>query len=243
MLPMLIVSIVTYLLAELSGGLIEKFVTDILLYGDAIAGLDPILYMLGAYPLDVAVLILTGIITLFVTVIAFVSVSKFCDGKGFVESINSSVMEWKRNLGLVIFGAIIVFLFFAIWNGALFVIDFIDTLLGGALGPLIYYLIIPIVTIILIVIFAIKLSFVLPAFAQGDKVKESIQKSWEVTNDSFWNALVFVVIVLVISFIISQIFLYLSLNILEIEIILLSIGEIISMTFIALGISNYYYQR
>ncbi|MBT4870513.1 MAG: hypothetical protein HON47_02985 [Candidatus Diapherotrites archaeon] len=243
MIPMLIVSIVTYLLTDFSASLLENFVTDIFLYGEIIAEFDPFLYMIGTYPMEITLLILGGIVALFVSVVAFISISKFCDGESFVESVNSSIMEWKRNIGLVIFGAVVFFLFFVIWNIAMFIINFIDTALSGVLGPLLYYIIVPIVTIILIAIFAVKLSFVLPAFAKGDNLREAIRKSWELTNDSFWNALIFIVILLIITFIIAQIFLFLALAIVALDLVFLIIGEIISTTFLALGISYYYYLR
>ena len=125
MIPMLMVSIVSYLLTDFSAGLLENFVNDIFLYGDVIAEFNPVLYMIGTYPMEIILLVLGGIVALFVTVVAFMSISKFCDGEGFVKSINSSVMEWKKTIGLVIFGLIVFFLFFVIWNIAMLIINFI----------------------------------------------------------------------------------------------------------------------
>jgi len=243
LLPMLIVSIISYLLIEATSGLFERYFTDLLLYGDVISEFDPIVFMITNYSVELILILISGIIMIFATVCAIIMIAKFCNGKGFVESINGTVMEWKRNLGIVIFGVIVFFLFFAILFAVTGVLDWFNNITAGVLGPLIYYIILPIVMLILTVLFAVKLSFVIPAFADGEKVKGAIQKSWEITNDSFWNALVFVLILVIIAFLVSQIFLFLSLNFIELEIVLLSLGEIISTTFFVLGISYYYYLR
>jgi len=243
LIPMLIVTIFGYLINEVTISLLEGYLTDIILYGESLAQIDPIFYILGTYPIEVLLLIISGIIMLFVTTVAFVSIAKISNKKSFVESINSSVMEWKRNLGMVIFGVIVFFLFFVIFFGILYVLDWIDTITGGIIGPLIYLVLLWIIFIVLAIIFTVKLSFTLPAFAQGEKVRDAIQRSWEMTNTAFWNALAFVIILTVIAFLIYQIFYILTLSFLELEIVLISLGEIISMTFFALGISHYYYQR
>ena len=243
LLPMLIVSIISYLIIEATAGLFERYFTDLLLYGDVVSQFDPLFFIITNYPIELILLLISGIIMLLVTVSAFIMISKFSNNKSFAESINSTVMEWKRNLGLVIFGAIVLFLFFIIWFVVTGVLDWFNNITTGVLGPIIYYIIIPIVTLVLVVLFAVKLAFVIPAFANDEKVKNAIQKSWEVTNNSFWNALAFILILVIITYLISQLFLFLSLNILELEIVLLSAGEIISATFFALGISYYYYVR
>jgi membrane-anchored glycerophosphoryl diester phosphodiesterase (GDPDase) len=243
LIPMLIVVIVQYLMTEATTGLISGYVSDLILYGEALSQIDPVLFILGNYPLEIILLIISGIIMLFVTIIAFVSISKISNDTGFISAINSSVMEWKRNLGLVIFGLLVTVLFFAIFFGILYVLDFIDTITGGVFGALIYFIIVVALIVVLATIFTVKLAFTLPAFAQGEKVRDAIQRSWEMTNDSFWNALIFVLILVIITVAIYLLFLFLSINILELEIILLSLGEIISMTFFILGISHYYYKR
>ena len=242
LIPMIIISIVSYLLIEATSGLLENYLNDIFLYGETLMEIDPFSYILGTYPGEVILLLLAGIVMLFASAIAFISIAKFCNKKSFAESINSSIMEWKRTIGFVIFWIIVGFLFFAIWFGIVSVLDWINNATGGALSILINALFI-IVSIILAVIFTIKLAFVLPAFAEGENLRNAIQKSWDVTKNSFWNALAFIVIILVIVYLINYIFLELSLIFVDIEVLLLSIGEIISTTFFALGISYYYYKR
>jgi len=243
LLPMLIVSIISYLLIEATAGLFERYFTDLLLYGDVISEFDPIIFIISNYPVELILLLISGIVMLFATVSAIIMIAKFCDEKGFVESINSTVMEWKRNLGLVIFGVIVLFLFFVILFAISGIFDWINNITAGFFGPIIYYIIIPIILLFLVLLFAIKLAFVIPIFAQGEKIKEAIQKSWEATNKTSLNVLVYVLILIVITFLIYQLFMFLSLNIIELEIVLLSAGEIISTTFFVLGISYYYYLR
>ena len=104
LLPMLIVSIISYLVIEATSGLFERYFTDLLLYGEVISEFDPLFFIISNYPIELILLLISGIIMIFVSVSAIVMIAKFCNGKGFVESINLAVMEWKRNIGIVIFG-------------------------------------------------------------------------------------------------------------------------------------------
>jgi len=243
LLPMLIVTIFGYLLNEATIGLLQGYITDLVLYGEVVSQINPVIYILGNYPIELLLLIISGIIMLFITAIAFVSISKITNNTGFIKAINSSVMEWKRTLGLTIFGIITIFLFFIAFFGILYVFDFIDTLTGGIFSSLIYFILVIAIIVILGAIFTVKLAFTIPAFAQGEKVRDAIQSSWEMTNESFWNALIFVFILTIITVLIFLAFLFLSINILEAEMILVSIGSILSMTVFGVGISQYYYQR
>ena len=234
LLPMLIVSIISYLFIEATTGLFERYFTDLLLYGDIISEFDPIIFIISNYPIELILLLISGIIMIFVSVLAIIMIAKFCNGKGFVESINSTVMEWTRSLGLVIFGAIIFFLLFAVLFAVTGILDWLNNITAGTLGPLIYYIILPIVLLFLVLLFAVKLAFIIPIFADGEKIRESIQKSWGTTDKTSLNVLAFILILVIITFLISQLFLFLSLNIIELEIVLLSAGEIISTTFFVL---------
>jgi hypothetical protein len=243
LLPMLIVAIVSFLSNQLNGILFQRILSDIVLHGDVMSELDPIILLLTNYPTELVIMIISGIVVLFVTIIAMVSIAKFANGKSIVESINDSVLSWKENLGLTIFILAMVVLLFGIWGGAILLANGIDFILGGILSEVIYFVIVPIVSVALVIIFAVKLSFVIPSFAEGSKIREAIEESWEFTYKKFWSTFAFIVILLIIVFLVAWIFDILAVNILELELPIVILGEMIYSTFFVVGISNYFYSK
>jgi hypothetical protein len=238
----MIVMGVFVLLAELlSNWVLERPIADMFLYPNAFSATNLLQMMLTRYPLELTTMLISGIIMIFVSVVVFISITKFASGKSVVEAINESVLEAKKSIGLTIF--VIVAGFLAII--ALFVITWIfeqlllilgASLLGDFVGLILY----PLIALILIILFLTKLSFILPALV-ADDVRHAVGKSWEFTNTNFWQSFVFIIINLIIVYIILQIFSFIGLAIGDFDFISSIIGTAIAITFFILAISYYYF--
>ena len=203
LLPMLVIALAGILLENLTSWTIEGILADIILYSESLAEIDFFGYIISHYPLEIITMLVTGFVILVITLIAAVSIARMANGKGFVEAVNSSVLEWKRTIGLAVFSLIVLGLLGFFWYIILGFFALIDTLTGGVLGGIIYFLIIPLILIILVAILMTKLVFVLPAFADGEKVRDAIQKSWDFSNKSMLKSFVFIIIVLAITYVVS----------------------------------------
>ena len=241
LLPMIVMGVFVLLAELLSNWVLERPIADMFLYPNAFSATNLLQMMLTRYPLELTTMLISGIIMIFVSVVVFISITKFASGKSVVEAINESVLEAKKSIGLTIF--VIVAGFLAII--ALFVITWIfeqlllilgASLLGDFVGLILY----PLIALILIILFLTKLSFILPALV-ADDVRHAVGKSWEFTNTNFWQSFVFIIINLIIVYIILQIFSFIGLAIGDFDFISSIIGTAIAITFFILAISYYYF--
>ena len=241
LLPMIVMGVFVLLAELLSNWVLQRPIADMFLYPNAFSATNLLQMMLTRYPLELTTMLISGIIMIFVSVVVFISITKFASGKSVVEAINESVLEAKKSIGLTIF--VIVAGFLAII--ALFVITWIfeqlllilgASLLGDFVGLILY----PLIALILIILFLTKLSFILPALV-ADDVRHAVGKSWEFTNTNFWQSFVFIIINLIIVYIILQIFSFIGLAIGDFDFISSIIGTAIAITFFILAISYYYF--
>ena len=241
LLPMIVMGVFVLLAELLSNWVLQRPIADMFLYPNAFSATNLLQMMLTRYPLELTTMLISGVIMIFVSVVVFISITKFASGKSVIEAINESVIEAKKSIGLTIF--VIVAGFLAII--ALFVITWIfeqlllilgASLLGDFVGLILY----PLIALILIILFLTKLSFILPALV-ADDVRHAVQKSWEFTNTNFWQSFVFIIINLIIVYIILQIFSFIGLAIGDFDFISSIIGTAIAITFFILAISYYYF--
>ncbi len=238
LIPLLVVVLVSFVSVQLTSWVLERPLTDIFLYYETM-GQNNLLYLfLTQYPFEIATMIITGIIILFVTVVALMSLAHFASGKKFIKAVNDAVMEWKKSLALTIVAIIIGFLLLV----AFFVINFIFDLLYSlgieALNSFLALILMPLIIVIIGIILTIKFAFVLPAMIK-EKPKKALQKSWDFTNNKFWLSFVFVLVLGIIVFLLWSVIPYIGF-LLGIDIIFDLIGEILAVTFFGLAISYYY---
>ena len=238
----MIVMGVFVLLAELlSNWVLQRPIADMFLYPNAFSATNLLQMMLTRYPLELTTMLISGVIMIFVSVVVFISITKFASGKSVIEAINESVIEAKKSIGLTIFvivaGFLAIIALFAItWIFEQLLLILGTSLIGDFVGLILY----PIVALILIILFLTKLSFILPALV-ADDVRHAVQKSWEFTNTNFWQSFVFIIINLIIVYIILQIFSFIGLAIGDFDFISSIIGTAIAITFFILAISYYYF--
>lgn len=242
LLPFIAVTIFTFLLTNFVSDIIQKPLVDMILYYEAIAESNLLFIFVTQYPLEILTIILVGFVGLVVSSMALLTLARIAKGEGFVNSVNESVMDFGKaaSLGVFFMAALVVLV--AVLFLFSIVIDLIVQLIPSTaiiLGALIFPAIILIVGGILLVRF----SFIIPALID-QKLKKALQKSWSFSSNKFWNALILIIILLLISFIIGLI----ADNIAiifggEFDTIILTAGNIISTTFFGLTIANYYYSE
>jgi hypothetical protein len=242
LIPMLVVGLFVLVSEMLTNWVIERPLIDMFLYANEIPTSNLLQVMIANYPLEIVTMIIGGIIMLFVSIVAFLSIAKFASGKGVVESINDCVMEWKKSLALTVFALIagfvalvLVFIIAWIFESLLLIMgtNMLSEFFGVILFPLIY--------IVIFIIFITKLSFVLPAMNK-DNPRQAVQKSWEFTNEQFGNALAFIIVNVIITYAIILIFSFISFWLEDVDFIIKIIGEAIAVTFFILAISYYYFK-
>ena len=241
LLPMLVLGVFVLLSELLSNWVLERPIAEIFLYPNSFSATNLLQVMLMRYPLELTTMLISGVIMIFVSVVVFISITKFASGKSVIEAINESVIEAKKSIGLTIFvivaGFLAIIALFAItWIFEQLLLIFGATVIGDFVGLILY----PLVALILVILFLTKLSFILPALVAND-VRHAVAKSWEFTNTNFWKSFVFIIINLIIVYIILQIFSFIGLAIGEFDFISSIIGTAIAVTFFILAISYYYF--
>ncbi|MBT4192332.1 MAG: hypothetical protein HOE11_03410 [Candidatus Diapherotrites archaeon] len=241
LLPMIVMGVFVLLAELLSNWVLQRPIADMFLYPNAFSATNLLQMMLTRYPLELTTMLISGVIMIFVSVVVFISITKFASGKSVIEAINESVIEAKKSIGLTIFvivaGFLAIIALFAItWIFEQLLLILGTSLIGDFVGLILY----PIVALILIILFLTKLSFILPALV-ADDVRHAVQKSWEFTNTNFWQSFVFIIINLIIVYIILQIFSFIGLAIGDFDFISSIIGTAIAITFFILAISYYYF--
>ena len=241
LLPMIVMGVFVLLAELLSNWVLQRPIADMFLYPNAFSATNLLQMMLTRYSLELTTMLISGVIMIFVSVVVFISITKFASGKSVIEAINESVIEAKKSIGLTIFvivaGFLAIIALFAItWIFEQLLLILGTSLIGDFVGLILY----PIVALILIILFLTKLSFILPALV-ADDVRHAVQKSWEFTNTNFWQSFVFIIINLIIVYIILQIFSFIGLAIGDFDFISSIIGTAIAITFFILAISYYYF--
>ncbi len=239
LIPILIVLLATNAASELNNWAIEKPAVDLFLYYDSITIDNTLVWMTVNYPLEIVTMIVIGMIMTVIFAIGLLSVSRMTQGKGFVDSINESILEWKQLMGLSI--TLYAFLLF-------FIVAFAINAWIGEISELVSTIIFAILMIVAFVC-TIKIVFVIPALTEKSEksAKKAIQASWKFTNKLFWKTCIFLLIVAFISFfgmaIIHQIGIIIGSYSNAADLIdfgFYSLGSSFAYTFFAVAITNFY---
>lgn len=153
-------------------------------------------------------------------------------GKAFSKTIGQA----GKAIGLLVFfGILALFILAIFW----FLAVAIETI--GIIA-----LILTLVFAILAFYFIIKISFTIPILAiEEEKIKTAIGKSWEFSSKRFWQVLLFLIIVAIISAIIIEIGSALSDAVIDdlLSIIVFAIFWAIAMAFSGFAMANYYLEK
>lgn len=239
MFPMLIATLVSIFSMNLTSFVLEKPLSEMLFHLDVIMTSDLIAILISRYWIELIIMIVSGFIVFFVSIVAFISLSKFTKKENVVESINFAVSNVKKAISLTFFIFITSVSLFIIFQLFLFIIDIFYLILPEEINFFIALFVIPVIMGVIIVIFITKLGFTLPALIDNN-IRNAIKKSWEFTDKKFWISFVYIIVILLIAIIILSAFTNIGI-IFELSLLFSSIGEIISMTFIGLAISYYYF--
>jgi hypothetical protein len=240
-LPMLLASIFSYLSMEFTGFVLERPITDMVLYYDSFTSSDLLGIILHRYMPEILIMVFSGLLVLFVTIVCALAVTNFALGIKIGESINKAVLDLKKSLSLTFFIAITGFLtlvLFLILNN---IFIFIHDLLPQGIDLIFNIVIFPLFLLILLIILITKLGFVFPALLDNN-IREAIKKSWEFTNNNFWISFILIIITFIIAILIVSISDYIGVLI-ELSWLFWILGEAIALTFIVLSISFYYFNN
>jgi hypothetical protein len=238
-IPMLIVILAASAAGELNNWAIEKPAVDLFLYYDSITVDNTLVWMTVNYPIEIVAMIVVGMIMTVISAIGLLSVSRMSKGKGFIDSINDSVIEWKQLIGL----SITLYAFLLFFVAAFGVIAWL-----GEINQL-FSTILSVILLIIAFICTVKIVFIIPALTEKtDKTaKKAIQESWKFTNKLFWKTCIYLLIVTVICFfggaIIHQIGIIIgsASNAADlIDIAFYTLGSGFALTFFAVAITNFY---
>jgi hypothetical protein len=236
---MLIATLASIISMNITNFVIERPLSEMLYHMDVFMTSDLIAIMLDRYLFELIIMLASGFIVFFISIIAFISLARFAKGESFSDAINNSVLNIKKSLSLTFFIFVCGFVVFIIFQIILFILNIIYSFLPEEINYYIALFIFPILMIILIVTIFTKIVFVVPALIENN-IRDAIKKSWEFTNERFWNSFLYIIIVFLIGTIVLSFFNNVGI-LLNIGTILTPIGEIISMTFIGLALSYYYF--
>ncbi len=240
-LPMLIVTVISLVLTSFIGSVLERPIAEFMLNYDAFMTSNIIFIFLTRYWLELIIVFISVFVTLFVTIAAFFAIAKFVSGKGVVDAIDFSVKNISKNFYFTVFAFIIGFLALFAFYILDIIFNMIYSVMHSEINSFLSLIIFPLLVIILVVIFVTKLGFILPALLDN-KIKDAIKVSWEFTNNKFWSAFLFILIILGLSLLIYLIFSNIGLFF-DLILIFDSIASITSMSFFALAISYYFFNK
>ncbi len=238
--PMLVVVLASMLSETITVFVLERPLMDMMLFYEEIMTGNIVWIILTRYGFEIATMLISGFFIVFITAIALITIARYAEKNSITDAINDSVKEIGKGIALSIF----LFATFILGLITLVIIQFACDLISGFLPQLdffIYLVLYPILLFGAIIFFTTKLIFVIPAITKN-KLKEAIKKSWEFTNKKFLIDFLFVSISVIITLIVMNLLQNIGI-ILEIETLLTPVGEIIAMTFFALSISYYYFEK
>ncbi len=238
LLPVIGVIIISAVLMALAGGILERPVTDLVLYFDQIPQDNILGMILFNYPIEFFSMIIISLFMSIVSLIGMVSVSRMAKGDKFIDSINQTLLDWKQIIGVIVIVWVIAALFFIAGN-------LINML--GAINEIIMLLLFIALSIIAVSVL-IKAIFIIPALTEEKETKKAIALGFDFTNRigvvRFLSLLVFLLIaIFVASFgwaLIYQLGIILG-GIFEIPSMI--IGEAFGTAFFVSAVTNYFYKK
>lgn len=237
--PMLIATITSLFSMNLTSFVLERPLSEMIYYLDTFMTNDFLLLFLNKYLFEIFIMLASGFIVLAVSIIAFITLANYAKTNNLTLAINTSIENIGQSISLTFFIFIISTLVTILFSLFITIMDLIYEVLPDQIISVLALIIIPIMLIILFTMFLTKLFFVIPATIDNN-IKNAIKKSWDFTTDKFWKSFVFILVLLLIGFFIITIFTNLGLFF-ELSFITAPIGEIITMTFIGLALSYYYF--
>jgi hypothetical protein len=212
---------------------LERPLTDMILYGNIFTEGDPMALFISNYPVEILVMLLTGIIGLTFFVVSFVILSKIANGKSFSSATDESVKEIGKSFAMVI----VIFL-------ALLALTGIFYMLTGIIASIpLLAIIVQWIIMIIVAIISFKLVFVFSALAEKKSTtKSAIADSWKFTNGKTLKTIFFLLILCAILIVFAF-----AANVATgflgdaNEAIINSAGEVIFTTFLGLALAYYYY--
>lgn len=226
--------IISTAITLLMSSILERPMIDIILYPDLFPSEAIMGVFLTEYPFEILLSIVMAFAMTTLGVVALSSTARIAQGEKLVKSINKSMKEIRKALGvaIVFWGALIFALFTLTMIG---VVTGINDLIGFILF---------IIFLIIIFVILVKTVFVIPALSNKE-LKEAFKESWKFTQKRFWKALLFVLLSLLISAILGTIIysIGLALSGTIVELVILAIGETITSLYFIVAITNYFYSK
>jgi len=238
LLPIIGVIIISTVLMALFGGILERPVTDLVLYFDEIPQDNLLGILLFSYPIEILEMLILSLFMSIVSLIGMISVSRMAKGEGLVNSVNQSISEWRKALGVVVIVWVVAIIFFAVAS----LITSVEAI-NGLIMIILYLALFVIASALLI-----KAIFVLPALTEEKETKKAIALGFDFTNRvgiiKFLSIIVFLGLAIAIA-LIGWILIYQVGIILGVafEFPAMVIGEAFGTAFFVTAITNYFYSK
>lgn len=233
LLPVAVTVMAAQVINYFTGWVLERPLTDMVLYGNIFTEGDPLALFIANYPVEIIVMLVTGIIGMTFFAVSFVILSKVAGGKSFSNATDEGVKEIGKSFALVM----------AIFFALLALSGFAYLLTGIIAAVPLLALIIQAIIILIAAIIVFKLAFVFPALAEKKSTtKGAIAASWEFTNGKTIKTIFFFLLLCLVLFA----FAFAANAATDLtgeagETIITMVGEIIFTTFLGLALAYYYY--
>lgn len=240
LLPAFILSVLVLLLEGFVGQVLEFVFSDIFLFGEELLSENIIFLMITNYYFELIAIILMSFLMMVFTILIWSIYSRISDSKGFIESINESILDIKKVITTSFVLYIISFVFFIGLILFTFILALISDFFPQIISSFLNIIIIPLIIFGMVLFFLVKIIFAFSTITKF-KGKEIIQKSFEFSNNKMLSTTTIVFISFFAYFLISITFNYLGVIFLEFELIFEILGQTIGFSFLALTISYFYF--
>jgi hypothetical protein len=204
---------------------------------------SPFIALILSNPVEIIIILTATIISFTVSIIILEFLSRIVYGEKIVESINLSVLDWKKAFGVSFTMCTISLI---LWFLLIFFVQL------GTINEFVSLSLVIILMVFTTILF-VKLIFVFPAMIEEKNAKLALQKSWNFLNTpiSFGKAILFFIILGIIILIFDLIILNILTILLQLGInneLLIDytiplIQDMFVTSFIGLAIAGYYYNK
>lgn len=233
LIPAFIMLIASIAVSSISGAILDRHISDFLVYSintpqDNLVGI-----LLFNYPLELLGMIVIGSIMLIIGSIMMIATARIAKGDGLIEALNESAIEINKSIGLML-----VFWAAAVIISAAFAVS---AFIGGVNDTL--GLIVNIIFIIIIFVAFVKLVFTIPALS-GKDLKKALGESWKFTSERFWKSVLLIVLAVIISTVIAVILNMIGPYLGEVgDLVFSFVGDSVAFAFFVAVITNYFYSK
>jgi hypothetical protein len=204
---------------------------------------SPIIALILSNPIEMIIILLAAIISFTVSTIVLEFLARIMKNESVIESINNSVLGWKKAFGVSVTICISVVI---LWLIGMFFVEL------GAINEILSLVLL--LALFVFVVFAfVKTIFVFPSLVGEKKAKHAFQKSWGFLNtySSFGKAFLFLIILGIIImlfdfFVLSIVTVLLQSGFTDellIEYIIPVIEDMFVTSFVGLAIAGYFYSK